>query len=119
MKLPPSMPINPASLSEALLTVRVEDLELSVRTVNCLTSAGIGTVGDVVDLLNRGRTEVLRVPNLGAKSYRELYEIVGGLASSTRNDMLRWINDHADEIQAVRDGRAAIVPTWRGLTPEG
>lgn len=111
--------INPANLSEGLLAVRVVDLELSVRTVNCLAAAGIVTVGDAVELLNRGRTEVLRVPNLGAKSYRELYEVVGGLASSTRNDMLRWINDHAEEIQAVRDGRAAIVPTWRGLTPEG
>lgn len=111
--------INPASLSDELRAVRVEDLELSVRSVNCLTAAGINDVGGIVDLLNRGRKEVMRVPGLGSKSYHELYEVVGGLASSTRNDMLRWINSHADEIQAVRDGRAAIVPTWRGLTPEG
>lgn len=46
---------------------RVEDMEFSIRTMNCLRNAGIKTMGD---LANMSKAELMRVPNFGARSLR-------------------------------------------------
>lgn len=51
------------------LQTPIERMDLSVRTFNCLVRAGVRTVGDVVDM---GRENVMKVRNLGRKSYDEL-----------------------------------------------
>jgi len=49
----------------------VEQLDLSVRTLNCLRHAGIETVGE---LISRGEKELMSIRNFGQKSKRELEE---------------------------------------------
>ena len=54
----------------------VEELELSVRSYNCLKNANIQTIGDLVQ---KTEAEMLRTKNFGRKSLNEIKEILGGL----------------------------------------
>jgi DNA-directed RNA polymerase subunit alpha len=59
-----------------VLNRSVEELELSVRSYNCLKNANIQTIGDLVQ---RSEAEMLRTKNFGRKSLNEIKEILGGL----------------------------------------
>ena len=50
----------------------IEELDLSVRVFNSLKRTGITTVGDVLDMLNRGPDAMLAIRNFGEKSLDEL-----------------------------------------------
>jgi len=54
----------------------VEELELSVRSYNCLKNAGIQTIGELV---TKSESEMLRTKNFGRKSLNEIKEILAGL----------------------------------------
>ena len=54
----------------------VEELELSVRSYNCLKNAGIQTIGELVQ---KTESEMLRTKNFGRKSLNEIKEILGGM----------------------------------------
>ena len=54
---------------EKVLEMSIEDLELSVRSFNCLKRAGIATVEDLV---NKSETDMMKVRNLGKKSLDEV-----------------------------------------------
>ena len=54
---------------EKVLEMSIEELELSVRSFNCLKRAGIATVED---LTNKSETDMLKVRNLGKKSFDEV-----------------------------------------------
>lgn len=54
---------------EKILEMPIEDLELSVRSFNCLKRSGISTVGD---LANKTETDMMKVKNLGKKSLEEV-----------------------------------------------
>jgi DNA-directed RNA polymerase subunit alpha len=54
----------------------VEELELSVRSYNCLKNANIQTISDLVQ---KTEAEMLRTKNFGRKSLNEIKEILGGL----------------------------------------
>ena len=56
---------------EKILEMTIEDLDLSVRSFNCLKRAGINTVDD---LINKSEEEMLKVRNLGKKSFDEVRE---------------------------------------------
>ncbi len=58
-----------------VLEMTIEELDLSVRSFNCLKRAGINTVEDLV---NKSESEMMKVRNLGRKS---LEEVVGKLAA--------------------------------------
>ncbi len=60
---------------EKVLEMTIEELDLSVRSFNCLKRAGINTVED---LTNRREEDMMKVRNLGRKS---LDEVIGKLAS--------------------------------------
>ena len=60
---------------ERLLEMTIEELDLSVRSFNCLKRANINTVGD---LTSKTEDEMMKVRNLGIKS---LEEVVGKLTS--------------------------------------
>jgi len=62
-----------------VLNRSVEELELSVRSYNCLKNANIQTIGDLVQ---KTEAEMLRTKNFGRKSLNEIKEILGGLALS-------------------------------------
>ena len=57
------------SKKEKVLEMSIEELELSVRSFNCLKRAGIATVED---LTNKSETDMMKVRNLGKKSLDEV-----------------------------------------------
>jgi DNA-directed RNA polymerase subunit alpha len=59
-----------------LLNRSVEELELSVRSSNCLRRANIKTLGDLV---RRTESEMLKYRNFGKQSLKEINEILGGM----------------------------------------
>ena len=54
----------------------VEELELSVRSSNCLKNANIRTIGELVQ---KTESEMLRTKNFGRKSLNEIKEILSGM----------------------------------------
>ena len=62
----------PGNLAEILMR-SVEDLELSVRSANCLKNAGINTIGELVQ---RTEADMLKTKNFGRKSLSELKDIL-------------------------------------------
>lgn len=62
-----------------VLNRSVEELELSVRSYNCLKNANIQTIGDLVQ---KTEAEMLRTKNFGRKSLNEIKEILGNLSLS-------------------------------------
>ncbi len=61
---------------EKILEMTIEDLDLSVRSFNCLKRAGINTVDD---LINKSEEEMMKVRNLGKKSFDEVKEKLSSL----------------------------------------
>ncbi len=57
------------SKKEKVLEMSIEELELSVRSFNCLKRAGIATVED---LINKTESDMMKVRNLGKKSFDEV-----------------------------------------------
>lgn len=57
------------NLSEKVLEMTIEELDLSVRAFNCLKRAGVNTVND---LINKSPEEMMKVRNLGKKSLEEV-----------------------------------------------
>jgi len=64
---------------QEVLNRSVEELELSVRSYNCLKNANIQTIGDLVQ---KTEAEMLRTKNFGRKSLNEIKEILAGLGLS-------------------------------------
>jgi DNA-directed RNA polymerase subunit alpha len=62
-----------------VLNRSVEELELSVRSYNCLKNANIQTIGDLVQ---KSESEMLRTKNFGRKSLNEIKEILSRLGLS-------------------------------------
>ncbi|MBO5373847.1 MAG: DNA-directed RNA polymerase subunit alpha, partial [Clostridia bacterium] len=63
------------TIKEKVLEMTIEELDLSVRSFNCLKRAGID---NVEDLINRTEEDMIKVKNLGKKS---LEEVIAKLAS--------------------------------------
>ena len=57
--------------SNGLDEILIEELELGVRSYNCLKRAGVQTVGDLV---RKTRSELNAIPNFGSKSIEEVIE---------------------------------------------
>lgn len=71
---------------EKILEMTIEELDLSVRSFNCLKRAGINTVNDLIE---RSEEEMMKVRNLGKKSFDEVKEKLRSLGydlSSEEND---------------------------------
>ena len=71
----------PVSEAAPYLDTKIEDLELTVRSNNCLMRANIKTVGDLV---NKTEDEIMNVRNLGRKSLDEVKEKLKSLGLSLR-----------------------------------
>ena len=63
--------------------ILIEELELGVRSYNCLKRAGIQTVGDLV---SKSEGELNAIPNFGKKSIDEVVETLSQRGLSLRND---------------------------------
>ncbi len=61
-------------LASEIYDVPIENLDLSVRVFNSLKRTGITTVGEVLDMLEKGTEAMLSIRNFGEKSLEELQE---------------------------------------------
>ena len=68
---------------ERVLEMSIEDLELSVRSFNCLKRAGISTVED---LTNKSEADMMKVRNLGKKSLDEVTNKIHALGLDFRKE---------------------------------
>ncbi|MDP8246920.1 MAG: DNA-directed RNA polymerase subunit alpha [Candidatus Tritonobacter lacicola] len=64
---------------EKILELSINEIELSVRSANCITSANIKTIGDLV---SKNEAEMLKYRNFGKKSLNEIKEILTGMGLS-------------------------------------
>jgi DNA-directed RNA polymerase subunit alpha len=73
-----SVPIETAepvgTINSEAAEMPIENLDLTVRVFNSLKRTGITTVGDVIDLLDKGEEAILSIRNFGEKSLTELRE---------------------------------------------
>lgn len=67
------------AIPEEKYNIPVEQLELTVRTMNCLRRAGIATVGEII---SKGEKELLKLRNFGQKSKQEIEERLNALGLS-------------------------------------
>ena len=68
---------------EKILEMTIEELDLSVRSYNCLKRAGINTVHDLV---NRTEEDMMKVRNLGKKSLEEVNQKLDDLGLSLKKE---------------------------------
>lgn len=73
-----------------ILSTSVDDLELSVRSHNCLKAANIKTLGDLV---RKDENEMLKFRNFGRKSLAELIEIVENYGLDFGMDVDKYLKD--------------------------
>jgi DNA-directed RNA polymerase subunit alpha len=65
----------------------VDELELSVRSANCLQNANIRYIGDLVQ---KTESEMLKTKNFGRKSLKEIKEILGEMGLSLGMKLDNW-----------------------------
>jgi len=68
---------------DRILERTIEELDLSVRSYNCLKRAGINTV---YDLTEKSEAEMMKVRNLGRKSLEEVKIKLADLGLGLKND---------------------------------
>ena len=71
------------TIKEKVLEMTIEELDMSVRSFNCLKRAGIDTVEDLV---NKTEDEMIKVRNLGKKSLEEVIQKLHSLGLSLKKD---------------------------------
>nr|WP_219846027.1 DNA-directed RNA polymerase subunit alpha [Emcibacter nanhaiensis] len=74
---------------------RVDELELSVRSANCLKNDNIVYIGDLV---KKTEAEMLRTPNFGRKSLNEIKEVLSTMGLRLGMDNPGWPPENIDEL---------------------
>jgi len=77
------------------LLKRVDDLELSVRSMNCLRNDNIVYIGDLVQ---KTENEMLRTPNFGRKSLNEIKEVLSQMGLYLGMQVSGWPIENVDEV---------------------
>ena len=85
----PELPFNPALLK------KVDELELSVRSANCLKNDNIVYIGD---LIQKTEGEMLRTPNFGRKSLNEIKEVLTGMGLHLGMDVPNWPPENIEDL---------------------
>jgi DNA-directed RNA polymerase subunit alpha len=85
----PQLPFNPALLK------KVDELELSVRSANCLKNDNIVYIGD---LIQKSESEMLRTPNFGRKSLNEIKEVLATMGLHLGMDVDGWPPENIDDL---------------------
>ncbi len=83
----PTMAEKPEAEIDPILLRPVDDLELTVRSANCLKAEGIYYVGD---LIQRTEVELLKTPNLGKKSLTEIKDVLASRGLSLGMRLENW-----------------------------
>ena len=74
---------------------KVDELELSVRSANCLKNDNIVYIGDLVQ---RSEPEMLRTPNFGRKSLNEIREVLKVMGLELGMDIENWPPENIEEL---------------------
>jgi len=85
----PELAFNPALLK------KVDELELSVRSANCLKNDNIVYIGD---LIQKSEGEMLRTPNFGRKSLNEIKEVLAQMGLHLGMEVPGWPPENIDEL---------------------
>ncbi|HLL26815.1 MAG TPA: DNA-directed RNA polymerase subunit alpha [Xanthobacteraceae bacterium] len=83
------LPFNPALLK------KVDELELSVRSANCLKNDNIVYIGD---LIQKSEAEMLRTPNFGRKSLNEIKEVLATMGLHLGMQIEGWPPENIEEL---------------------
>ena len=83
------------------LEKKIEELDLSVRSYNCLKRAGINTVGE---LAQKTSEEMMRVRNLGRKSLKEVIQKLHEIGLDLRHSSYETNEDDQDAILDSDEG---------------
>jgi DNA-directed RNA polymerase subunit alpha len=85
----PELAFNPAFLK------KVDELELSVRSANCLKNDNIVYIGDLVQ---KSEAEMLRTPNFGRKSLNEIKEVLAQMGLHLGMEVPGWPPENIEEL---------------------
>jgi DNA-directed RNA polymerase subunit alpha len=88
------LPFNPALLK------KVDELELSVRSANCLKNDNITYIGDLVQ---KSENDMLRTPNFGRKSLNEIKEVLTQMGLYLGMQVDQWPPENIDELLRKMD----------------
>jgi DNA-directed RNA polymerase subunit alpha len=77
------------------LLKKVDELELSVRSANCLKNDNIIYIGDLVQ---KTEAEMLRTPNFGRKSLNEIKEVLSSMGLRLGMDIPGWPPENIEEM---------------------
>ena len=80
---------NPALLK------KVDELELSVRSANCLKNDNIVYIGD---LIQKSEGEMLRTPNFGRKSLNEIKEVLASMGLHLGMEVAEWPPENIEDL---------------------
>ncbi len=86
---------HPELAFNAALLKKVDELELSVRSANCLKNDNIVYIGD---LIQKSEAEMLRTPNFGRKSLNEIKEVLATMGLHLGMEVPNWPPDNIDEL---------------------
>jgi len=90
----PELDFNPALLK------KVDELELSVRSANCLKNDNIVYIGD---LIQKSEAEMLRTPNFGRKSLNEIKEVLAQMGLHLGMDAPNWPPEDIEDLAKKYD----------------
>ena len=79
---------------------KVDELELSVRSANCLKNDNIVYIGDLVQ---KSEAEMLRTPNFGRKSLNEIKEVLTTMGLHLGMEIPSWPPENIEEMAKKLD----------------
>ncbi|MCH7555099.1 MAG: DNA-directed RNA polymerase subunit alpha, partial [Proteobacteria bacterium] len=85
----------PAPAFNPNLLRKVDELELSVRSANCLKNDNIVYIGDLVQ---KTEQEMLRTPNFGRKSLNEIKEVLTQMSLHLGMEVVEWPPENVEEL---------------------
>jgi DNA-directed RNA polymerase subunit alpha len=91
----PELPESDTNTLNRYLLKKVDELELSVRSANCLKNDNIIYIGDLVQ---KTEAEMLRTPNFGRKSLNEIKEVLSSMGLRLGMDIPGWPPENIEEM---------------------
>ena len=115
----PAEAVTELAFNPALLK-KVDELELSVRSANCLKNDNIVYIGD---LIQKTEAEMLRTPNFGRKSLNEIKEVLAAMGLHLGMEVPDWPPENIEDLAKRYEDQYLIQATGRIVVartePEG